>query len=109
MTEIPSEFSEIPELCKAIELTQEASYTRGELEAYDQYWDAVSTEKTIKVDARAEGKAEGITEGITKGIAEGKRAIALEMLIDNELDSKIMKYAKITLEELERLKKFLQK
>ena len=97
MTEIPSEFYAIPELCKAIELTQEASYTRGELEAYDQYWDAVSTEKTVKVDAHAEGKA------------EGKAEVAREMLLDNEPDEKIIKYAKISFKELAQIKRSLQK
>ena len=36
MTEIPDEFVAVPELSKALELAQEASYTKGELEAYEK-------------------------------------------------------------------------
>lgn len=97
MTEVPSEFSAIPELCEAIELTQESSYTRGELEAYDQYWDAVSTEKTIKVDAEAKGKA------------EGKAEVALRMLSKNLEDETIMEYSGLTANKLAQLKSTLQK
>jgi flagellar biosynthesis/type III secretory pathway protein FliH len=54
------------------------------------------------------GKAEGIAEGLEMGKAEGelkaKREMALEMLNDGEADSKIIRYAKITLSELEQLK-----
>jgi predicted transposase/invertase (TIGR01784 family) len=92
MTEIPSEFSAIPELCEAIELTQESSYTRGELEAYDQYWDAVSTEKTIKVDARAEGEQIGIEK------------IALKMIDKNKEDDEILEITGLTREALNALK-----
>jgi predicted transposase/invertase (TIGR01784 family) len=72
MSEIPTEFKDVPELCKAVELSQESAYTKGELEAYDQYWDAVSTEKTRTVDAWTEGKEEGLAEGFAKGEQKGK-------------------------------------
>jgi hypothetical protein len=70
MTEIPTEFRDVPELCKAMELSQESAFTRGELEAYDQYWDAMSTDKTRTVDAWAGGKAEGLSEGKTEGLVD---------------------------------------
>ena len=62
MKEIPEEFTDIPEISKAIELTQEASFSPEELAEYDGYWDQVRMEKTIKSDAKAEGKAEGKAE-----------------------------------------------
>ncbi len=91
MTEIPAEFTNVPEISRAIELTQEASFSDAELAEYDGYWDLVSIEKTIKLDAKA----------------EGKREVALEMLNDNEPDAKILKYAKLTSDELDELKKSL--
>jgi predicted transposase/invertase (TIGR01784 family) len=99
MVEVPKEFSDVPELCKAIELVQEASYTRGELEAYDQYWDEVSIRKTREVDAKA-----AITNAIAKGKAEGVTQVALRMLDENEPDVMILKYAGISKEELAVLK-----
>jgi predicted transposase/invertase (TIGR01784 family) len=60
--EVPAEFRSVPEISKAVELTQESSYTPLELEAYDQYLDALRTVKTIEVDSFIAGKAEGRTE-----------------------------------------------
>jgi len=96
MTEIPSEFSAIPELCEAIELAQESSYTRGELEAYDQYWDAVSTEKTIKIDALAKGEQ--------IGIAKRNREVALKMLAKKKDDDEILELTGLTRAALNALK-----
>jgi predicted transposase/invertase (TIGR01784 family) len=97
MTEIPHEFMDVPEISKAIELTQEASFTKEELAQYDGYWDQVSIEKTIKSDARAEGEAARSSQ------------VALEMLKENEPDAKIIKYAKISSAELAELKTLLLK
>jgi predicted transposase/invertase (TIGR01784 family) len=82
LEEIPTEFRDVPELCKAMELSQESAYTKGELEAYDQYWDAVSTDKTRTVDAWAEGLAEGQKKGKAEGLAEGEQKGKEEGLID---------------------------
>ena len=55
----------------------------------------------------AKGKAEGIEEGITKGKEEGKLEeryeMAREMLIAGESAEKIMKYTKLTFDELNTL------
>ena len=86
MEEIPMEFLDVPELCKAVELSQESAYTKGELEAYDQYWDAMSTEKTRTVDAwvggLAEGERRGKTEGLAEGFAKGEQKGKEEGLVD---------------------------
>lgn len=92
MKEIPEEFSDIPEISKAIELTQEASFSPAELAEYDGYWDQVRIEKTIKSDARREGKIEGKTE------------IALKMLMKNKEDAEILELTGLTLSELNELK-----
>ena len=95
--EIASESSEIQQ---ALELTGEAAYSKIQLAAYDRYWDAVSSERTLfngahaegkaegKAEGRAEGKAEGIAEGESKGLAKGladgralERAALLSKLI----------------------------
>ena len=54
-------------------------------------------------------ESRGIEKGRAKGKAEGKAEVALEMLKDNQPDEKIIKYAKISLEELVQLKKSDQK
>ena len=131
MDEIPDEFSDIPEIAKAIEITQEAAFSKQELAEYDGYWDLISIEKTIKYDAMMEGREAGLEigkeigkemgreEGKEIGREEGKeigveigmavmaREVALEMLKENLSDAMILKLSKITPEELSKLKKNL--
>jgi predicted transposase/invertase (TIGR01784 family) len=80
LIDIPEEFTKSPELAKAMELAQESSYTKAELEAYDKYWDVISSNKTIATDnfnqgeqkGREEGRSEGEEIGEKRGRAEGK-------------------------------------
>ena len=66
MVDVPQEFTDNPELSRAMELAQESSYTAEELDTYDKYWDAVRVEKTLTIDAFQEGKTEGKAEGRNK-------------------------------------------
>ena len=58
-----------------------ASFTASELEVYDRYWDAISTEGTLVSERSAKamekgiekGRKEGIKQGIQKGKEEGIR------------------------------------
>lgn len=83
VTEVPDEFQGSPELMKAMELAQESAYNPKELEAYDQYWDVVRVESTVRSDALAEGwaqgRAEGRAEGHAEGHAEGERQAQLKI------------------------------
>ena len=119
MKEIPEEFSDIPEISKAIELTQEASFSPAELAEYDGYWDQVRIEKTIKSDAKREGKAEGRAEGEQIGIAKGEQIgiakgeqigidkVALKMLAKNKADDEILELTGLTRDALNELKSLL--
>ena len=44
---VSEDLLEVPEIKKALSLAEEAGYTPEQLETYDRYWDAVSTEKTL--------------------------------------------------------------
>ena len=72
VTEVSPELLAIPAIHEAVDLAEEAAYTPSEMLAYEQYWDAVSIEKTFKHDAYVAGMAKGIAEGKAEGIAEGK-------------------------------------
>jgi predicted transposase/invertase (TIGR01784 family) len=64
MTEMINEdLLSVPEIKKAIELTKESYYSRAELDAYDKYWDSISTEKSFIADAEAKGEARGEARG----------------------------------------------
>ena len=69
--------SAAPELQEAVALAREAGFSPTELEAYDRYWDAVRTERTLIEGKAAEAKAEGVAEGRAAGIEEG-RAVGIE-------------------------------
>ena len=60
------------EILQAIELTKESYFTPQELAAYDRYWDAISTEKSLIADAENRGRHEGREEGREEGKEEGK-------------------------------------
>jgi predicted transposase/invertase (TIGR01784 family) len=99
-TAISSDLLDVPEISQAISLSEEAAYSKGELNAYESYWDAVRTEKTLmlgryqeglakgnaegkaegKAEGIEEGKAEGIEEGLAKGIIKGKIETAQKLL-----------------------------
>src|SRR3990167_6552985 len=61
----------IPEICEAVTLSEEAAYSAGELNYYQEYWSAVRTERTLMVGKYNEGLAKGMAEGRTEGIIEG--------------------------------------
>ena len=79
LSDIPQEFKDDPDLAEALELAKESSYTPEELDAYDQYLDAVRVEQTIREDAKAEGEQIGLEKGKAEGKAAGKGEKAIEV------------------------------
>jgi predicted transposase/invertase (TIGR01784 family) len=72
---MPEEFSEDQNIRKAVELLKESSYSKLELEAYDRYWDSISSEKTLIFGAFDEGKLEGKLEGRLEGRLEVAKSL----------------------------------
>lgn len=70
-TIVPPELLEVREIQDAVDLAQESAYTPAELDAYDAYWDRVSTERSLFRGLYQEGLAKGETEGIIKGTIKG--------------------------------------
>ena len=83
----PEDLQVIPEIKEAIEQLAESAFTRAELEAYDKYWDNISSERTLIAEAeetglskgKAEGRAEGKAEGKVEGRAEGMQ-LAMQVI-----------------------------
>lgn len=65
-------------------LAEEAGYTPEQLEAYDKYWDAVSTEKTLITgfyeSGLKVGREKGREKGREEGREEGERGLLLRQL-----------------------------
>ena len=66
------ELLQVPEINEAVSLAEESGYSVSELDTYYQYWDTVSTEKTLMEGKYAEGEAKGRAEGKAEGKAVGK-------------------------------------
>ncbi|NNM60436.1 MAG: Rpn family recombination-promoting nuclease/putative transposase [Legionellales bacterium] len=114
--EVPVEWLEVPEIKEAVELSQEAAYSAAELDAYDRYWDAVSTEKTLitgklaegRLEGREEGRLEGREEGRLEGREEGRlrtqQFIARKLLAKNVSINEIIALTELSIEEINALK-----
>ena len=86
---------------RASEILEYASFTASELEVYDRYWDAISTEGTLvsersakamekgKEEGRKEGKEEGRKEGIKQGTQKGKEE-GIRMGEENKLRAAVL-------------------
>ena len=56
---VDPELLAVPEIREAIELSEEAAYTKKELATYELYWDTVSLEKTLLSERESLGRIEG--------------------------------------------------
>lgn len=59
------------EVSQAIEFIREAAFTRAQLEAYDRYWDSISTERTLVMEKEETALKRGMEKGMEKGLAKG--------------------------------------
>lgn len=91
-TEIPNEFINVPKICKAVEFTQETSFSEEELGEHDGCLDQLIIENTIKNDDR------------TEEINKSKTEIAVRMLTKKLDDETIMECLGITADELTEIK-----
>jgi predicted transposase/invertase (TIGR01784 family) len=79
--DIPEEILAVSEIQEAVTFLQESSYTPSELNYYQEYWDIVSTEKTIFASKFRAGKAEGKEErSIEIARAMLQEGVALEII-----------------------------
>lgn len=77
---VDPELFSVPEISEALSLAEEAAYSPSELQAYEAYWDAVSTERTLIRGRYEEGLEEGEQKGIQKGIQKGEVIFLLRLL-----------------------------
>ena len=63
---VSEELLGIPEISEAVVLAEQAAYSVGELDAYETYWDAVRTEKTLMIGGYETGLKEGMEQGREK-------------------------------------------
>ena len=102
MKTLPSEMQANEHICQAVELCEEGAFTEGELAAYDNYWDIIRVEKTVKESALQKGHEEGLAEGK----AERIKLKAELKAKDTQLEAKDAQLAALAarIAELEHLK-----
>jgi predicted transposase/invertase (TIGR01784 family) len=66
-----------PKIKQAIDCLQESAFTKEELEYYDNYWDTVSTERTIREESLEKGEKIGIEKERLKLYKAVQTALAL--------------------------------
>jgi predicted transposase/invertase (TIGR01784 family) len=93
--DIPNDFYEFEDIKQALDLLKESSYTKGQLETYDKYWDSISTEKTLILDSYDEGKVEGLVEGEKIGEQKGLTKVIIEGYKEGFTISQLVKITKL--------------
>ena len=70
--EVPVELMENPDIRQAVSILEESAFTPAQLQGYEDFWDGVSVERTIRTSAENKGRQEGHQEGLLKGRLEGR-------------------------------------
>ncbi len=99
--EVSDELKAVPEIKEALHLSEESAYNEGELFAYEAYWKAISTEKSLFQGYYRKGKEEGKEEGLQ----QERLAIARNMLNHQMNDALILQITGLSQTELAILKK----
>ncbi len=89
---VDPELLTVSEIKKAVKLTEESAYSRAELDAYHEYWDAVSTEATLISGKFKEGLEAGIDLAIHRMLQAGMNiqdiaatlAVTIERVQENQ-------------------------
>ena len=77
-TEVPQELLDNPETNKALTNVEESAMSKGEMLAYDDFWDKMGAERLLFVDSNRISREEGRKAGIEEEkIASAKRFLAL--------------------------------
>lgn len=102
-SEVALELKENKYISKALDILEESSYSDAELDAYDRYWDAIMTYKTLMENKVRKGIEEGLKEAIQQGVMEERLKNAKRMKAASiDLDT-ICSVTGLTKEEVETI------
>jgi predicted transposase/invertase (TIGR01784 family) len=89
--------------CVDVTLLEIASYNEAELLLYDQYWDLVSSEKTMMLGKLNKGIEIGEAKGIVKGKEEEKKTFIMSMYRSGFSIEQVAKVAELSEEQVQRM------
>lgn len=84
------ELRTVPEIAQALDIAEASGYTEEELLAYDKFWDAIRTEKSLISDAEKRGDYKRVVSVIVNGISNGLRISSLAA-ITNLSEEEVLK------------------
>lgn len=110
-TTVPQELLDNPETNKALTNVEESAMSKGEMLAYDDFWDKMGAERLLFVDSnrisreegRKEGREEGREEGRKAGIEEEKIASAKRLLAMGLSPEQVASGVDLSIEEVKKL------
>jgi len=97
--EVSQELLENPLVSKAVSIVRESAFSRGQLEAYDDFWDAIRVEKALVDEGERRGMEKGMKEGMEKGIL----SVARTMKENRFSSEEISKLTGLTKEQVDAL------
>lgn len=100
---LPKELNN-PNLKKAISVLEVMNFSDEERDSYEDHLKWLMIEASTVKKAEEKAEARGEARGKAEGKAEEKIAMAKEMLLDGEAIEKIVKYTKLSKEQIEKLK-----
>nr|WP_162989004.1 Rpn family recombination-promoting nuclease/putative transposase [Pedobacter schmidteae] len=107
LNEIPVSLREKKEYQKVFEAAEVGNLTPEEMNEYQQSLKIQRDNNAVMNYAIKEATAKATSKGLSKGISQGMHksaiAIAVEMLANNEPIEKIIKYTKLSREEIQKL------
>jgi predicted transposase/invertase (TIGR01784 family) len=103
LNDIPSALEKPVELEEAMDILKKGNWSRGELEAYDKYWDYVRTEKSRYETALEKGMQKGMEKGLEKGKKQAMTELASRLLKNYKIDE-VAKITNLSVDELKKLK-----
>ena len=92
-----------PIFSKVGNISELVNMTEQEREIYNISLDSYRTNLSVMRNERAEGRAEGHAEGLVEGREEKAFEMARAMLQDGESIEKIMRYTKLSREQIENM------
>lgn len=101
--EAPQELMTNPQVKKALDVLEVATYTDAQLAGYEKFWDIISVEKTLINNAIEKGLKKGMEEGRKKGKTEERHLIARNLKREGIPPALIAQATGLTTEEIEKL------
>jgi predicted transposase/invertase (TIGR01784 family) len=106
---VPQKLQKSSEMVEAFHVLEKAQWTTSELERYITERDEQGRESRILQGALEQGHEEGLAKGLEQGEQKKSEEVAVNLLQEGMTTDFIVKVTKLTVEQVETLRKTLLK